>query len=114
MPFVSRDTNGRIVAVAAEATGTAVDPIDADAPELRVFLTRIVPEGTSDLARTDLALIRVVEDLIETLMDKNVLRFTDLPEAAQHKLMQRRSLRKSMNTLSLLGGGDNPPPEIKL
>jgi hypothetical protein len=114
MPFVSRDANDRIVAVAAEATGTVVEPIDADAPELQAFLASIAPEGPNDLARTDLGLIRVVEDLIETLMDKNVLRFTDLPEAAQHKLMQRRSLRKSMNTLSLLGGDDNPPPVIKL
>ncbi len=94
MPFVSRDDNGRIAAVAAEATGTAVEAIGADSPELQAFLAQLSPEGTSDLARTDLALIRVVEDLIETLMDKNVLRFTDLPEAAQHKLMQRRSLRK--------------------
>lgn len=114
MPFVSRDASGRISAVAAEATGTVAEPIAVDAPELQAFLAQLAPEGATDLARTDLALIRVVEDLIETLMDKNVLRFTDLPEAARHKLMQRRSLRKSMNTLSLFGGNDTTPPEIKL
>jgi hypothetical protein len=113
MPYVARDADGRIVAVAAQATASAAEAIDSGAPELQAFLAQIAPERTNDLARTDLGLIRVVEDLIETLMDKNVLRFTDLPEAAQHKLMQRRSLRKSMNTLSLLGGTDSPPPVIK-
>lgn len=114
MPFVSRDTDGHIVAVAAEATDSVAEAIEPDAPELQAFLARIAPEGGGDLARTDLALIRVVEDLIDTLMDKNVLRFTDLPDAAQHKLMERRSLRKSMNSLSLFGGEDNSSPEIKL
>ena len=114
MPFVSRDASGRINAVAAEATGTVVERIAVDALELQAFLAQLAPEGANDLARTDLALIRVVEDLIETLMDNNVLRFTDLPEAARHKLMQRRSLRKSLNTLSLFGGSDTVPPEIKL
>jgi hypothetical protein len=115
MPYVARDADGRIVALAAQATEAIAEAIDAGTPELQAYLAQIAPETAGDLARTDLGLIRVVEDLIETLMDKNVLRFTDLPEAAQHKLMQRRSLRRSMNTLSLLGGADNPaPPVIKL
>jgi hypothetical protein len=115
MPYVARDADGRIVAVAVQATATVAEVIDAGAPELQAYLAQIAPETVGDIARTDSGLIRVVEDLIETLMDKNVLRFTDLPAAAQHKLMQRRSLRKSMNSLSLLGGADNPaPPLIKL
>lgn len=111
MPFVSRDAEGRIVAVAAEPNDAVTEAIDAEAPELLAFLARISPGGANDLARTDLGLIRVVEDLIDTLMDKNVLRFTDLPEAAQQKLVARRSLRKSLNSLSLIG---DAPPEIKL
>ena len=114
MPFVARDASGQIMAVAAAATGDATESVDAAAPELQAFLARLAPETSSDLARTDLGLIRVVEDLIDTLMDKNILRFTDLPEAAQQKLMERRSLRKSMQPLSLLGGADRPPPVIKL
>ncbi|HZV53884.1 MAG TPA: hypothetical protein VFF82_03005 [Rhodocyclaceae bacterium] len=114
MPYVARDAEGRIVAVAAQATESVAEAIDAGAAELQEYLAQIAPEAAGHLARSDLGLIRVVEDLIETLMDKNVLRFTDLPEAAQHKLMQRRSLRKSMNTLSLLGGADSASPVIKL
>ena len=112
MPYVARDAEGRIVAVATQASAMAAEYVDAAAPEFQAYLARLTPVAASDLANSDLGLIRVIEDLIDTLMDKNVLRFTDLPEAAQHKLTERRSLRKSMNPLSLLG--DTAPPEFKL
>jgi hypothetical protein len=54
------------------------------------------------LAESDQALIRVVEDLVDTLIGKDLLRFTDLPEAAQAKLLERRNLRRSVNALNLL------------
>lgn len=59
------------------------------------------------LAESDQALIRVVEDLIDTLIGKNLLHFTDLPEAAQAKLLERRSLRRSVNVLNLLREEDD-------
>jgi hypothetical protein len=58
------------------------------------------------LAETDQALIRVVEDLIDTLISKDLLRFTDLPEAAMTKLLERRALRRSANALYLLQDDD--------
>lgn len=58
------------------------------------------------LAESDQALIRVVEDLIDTLIAKDLLHFTDLPEAAQAKLLERRSLRRSVNALNLLQDDD--------
>lgn len=60
------------------------------------------PEALDRLVLSDQALIRVIEDLIETLVSRNVIHFTDLPEAAQSKLLERRSLRRSMNGLQLL------------
>ena len=59
------------------------------------------------LAESDQALIRVVEDLIDTLIGKDLLRFTDLPEAAQAKLLERRNLRHSVNALNLLQDDDS-------
>lgn len=114
MPYVTRDAAGRIVAVSVNATGTASEEIGAGAPELTSFLAQLAPEATGDLADTDLGLIRVVEDLIDTLIDKDLIRFTDLPEAAQRKLVLRRSLRRSMNVLNLLGDEGQTGPEIKL
>lgn len=115
MPYVARGADGRIVAIAAEATAGISELIAGDAPELLHFLGRISEEVANDFARSDLALIRVVEDLIDTLIEKNLLRFTDLPEAAREKLAERRSLRHSMNALNLLGdGGGGSEPEIRL
>lgn len=59
------------------------------------------------LAESDQTLIRVVEDLVDTLIAKDLLRFTDLPEAAQAKLLERRSLRRSVNALNLLQDDDS-------
>lgn len=59
------------------------------------------------LAESDQALIRVVEDLIDTLIRKDLLHFTDLPEAAQAKLLERRTLRRSVSALNLLRDEDD-------
>lgn len=107
MPYVMRDKNNRVIAVYAEASEEATEWLDGDSPELRLFLTHIesgiMPEALDRLIGSDQALIRVLEDLVETLTAKNLMRFTDLPEAAQQKLLQRRTLRESINSLNLLG-----------
>ena len=55
------------------------------------------------LSQTDAAIARVLEDLIDVLITKGVIQFTDLPEAAQTKLMTRRQTRaKLSNSLNLL------------
>lgn len=59
------------------------------------------------LAESDQALIRVVEDLVDTLIGKGLVQFTDLPEAAQAKLLARRNLRRSVNALNLLQDDDS-------
>lgn len=58
------------------------------------------------LAESDQAMVRVLEDLIETLVSRNLIHFTDLPDLAQTKLLERRSLRRSINGLSLLEDDD--------
>jgi hypothetical protein len=102
MPYVGRNQDGKIVAVGVvESTGVA-EPVDANAADLLAFLAQVAPAG-NDLARSDQALIRVVEDIVNTLIEKNVIRFTDLPEAAQHKLLERRSMRRAKGPLKLFG-----------
>ena len=55
------------------------------------------------LTQSDAAIARVLEDLIDVLINKGVIQFTDLPEAAQNKLMTRRQTRaKLSNSLHLL------------
>ncbi|QDF95796.1 hypothetical protein CJ010_04145 [Azoarcus sp. DD4] len=107
MPFVERDPSGEIVAVAAVATATATEWLDAADPAVAAFTRRVAPapapnEALAALVSSDLGLVRVLEDLIDTLLAKDVIRFTDLPIPAQNRLLQRRSLRESLSAVSLL------------
>ncbi|HJV28539.1 MAG TPA: hypothetical protein VJ673_22865 [Aromatoleum sp.] len=113
MIFVKRDSSGAILAVSREPLptepggGDAWQPARGDEPEVVAFSHAVVSEA-NPLGTTDLALVRVLEDLIELLVDRSVIRFTDLPAAAQAKLNERRSTRVAMQELRLLDedGGD--------
>lgn len=108
MPYIKRDQAGQICAISAEQTKDIPEWIDADTPELVAYLTQFGPvfDINGALAESDQALIRVVDDLVNILVEKNTIRFTDLPEAAQQKLLERRSLRESLNALKLFGDDD--------
>ena len=61
------------------------------------------PDKDSVLSQTDTSLVRVLEDLIDVLITRGVIQFTDLPEAAKAKLLERRETRASLdNRLQLL------------
>jgi hypothetical protein len=56
------------------------------------------------LGSTDQDFIRVLEDLVEVLIGKGVILFTDLPVSAQEKMMQRQRMRSQMHEkLNLIG-----------
>jgi hypothetical protein len=93
--YVKRDKEGRIEAVARQATPDIGETIDDTDPELTAFLRGGDPEGLAALRASDLEVVRVLEDLIEVLIEKGVIQFTELPEAAQNKLLQRKRLRRS-------------------
>ncbi len=57
----------------------------------------IQPDKANALSQTDTSLVRVLEDLIDVLINRGVIQFTDLPEAAQAKLLERRQTRASLN-----------------
>jgi len=111
MPYVGRNETGAIVTVAVAEHADATEWLDASSPELQAFVADVAP-ATEDFSRSDQALIRVVEDIVNTLIEKNVIRFTDLPEAAQHKLLTRRSMRRTKGPLRLFG--EDSIPELKI
>ena len=101
MVFVKRDSNSRVISVSLVETAEQRESLPLDAPELVAF-TSILAGGQEKLATTDLDLVRVLEDLIDLLFKGDVIRFTDFPEAAQEKLLARRSMRSSLHSLKLL------------
>lgn len=70
-------------------------------PDFKAWLQK--PDNQSfipqTLERLDLEMARAMEDLIEVLIEKGLLLFTDLPEPVQNKILFKRSLRnlKSQN-----------------
>lgn len=101
MFHIKRNAAGEIVLLSREASAEYPEQIAADDPEVLAFLAGQSSTKANFLA-SDLAFVRVVEDLMEVLLDKGVISFTDLPEAAQHKVMQRKSLR-AKNNVNLIG-----------
>jgi hypothetical protein len=45
----------------------------------------------------DLDMVRITEDVIDVLIKKEILLFTDFPEAVQNKLLFKRFLRQALS-----------------
>ena len=105
--YIKRDDGGHIAIVSRDETAECREYLAPDSPELLTFLldTEASPEAVRFKA-SDLAFVRVLEDVIELLMDKGVISFMELPEAAQQKVMERQTLRRRLNGLQLMSGSD--------
>ena len=102
MPYVYRDAEGAIAAV-YEQPVEGGEEVAVDDSALIAFIQKNV---TDEWVQSDLALARVMEDLIEILIDKKVMMFTDFPEGAQKKLLERRGFRKEFSYVEGLFGDD--------
>jgi len=107
MPYVYRDANGNILAVYEEHV-EGCEEIASNDPALRAFIEKNIPAAGmgNEWVQSDLALARVLEDLIGLLIEKKVIMFTDFPKGAQKKLLERRGLRKEFSYVEDLFGGD--------
>jgi hypothetical protein len=70
-------------------------PVSVDDPGVAFFLHEVSSQMNL-LNQTDTSLARVLEDLIDVLIDRGVIQFTDLPDAAKAKLLSRRQARDSL------------------
>lgn len=93
MPYIKRDAAGEIVSLHREPVPGAADFLNYDDPQIDAFLG--VEEKVRFLEKMDMEFIRVIEDVIDLLLDRNVIIFTDLPAAVQKKLTMRRNVRGS-------------------
>ena len=101
MPYVQRDEHGRISALTA-AAGSSAEFLPTEHPEVIQFLAADGHTPSIDLLLADIKMIRVIEDLIDILISKNVIMFSELPAPVQHKLLQKKGQREK-----LFGGASN-------
>lgn len=108
MPYISRDEEGRINGIGDRPAAHAKEFLPNDHPEVIQYLRGASPDSMMDrLSATDLEMARIAEDLIDVLVSRNILNFTDFPVEAQRKLMARQKLRKSLSALSNLVADDD-------
>lgn len=94
MPFVHRGPDGRIVSVHREAAPGAADWLEPGHPDLAELLgASPSPAPAPAFDALDAEFVRVIEDVIDVLIGRNLIRLTDLPPEAQRKLMRRKGLR---------------------
>ena len=114
MPFVKRDKNNHIISIHEKADNSDDEFLDIHHQEVIDFLKRTTNNNEENksnqkvaLSQSDFELIRVLEDLIDLLVDNDTILFTDLPEAAQNKLLKRKSTRKELYQSLLDDEDDN-------
>ena len=102
MPYVRRDAQGALVSLHRDAEAGAHEWLDDDDAAVQAFVGRTQSDGFEQL---DADFIRVLEDLIDALIRRQVINITDLPGAAQQKLFSRKGHRvpTALSELNLLG-----------
>ncbi|NQZ52992.1 MAG: hypothetical protein HRT93_01940 [Piscirickettsiaceae bacterium] len=108
MAYIQRDNDGKIIAVFETLQDNAQEILPLDAAEVIEYIVQSArrDDARAALSESDVTLIRVLEDLINTLIDQKVILFTDLPMAAREKLSNREKIRGHLTTLDNLMADD--------
>jgi len=99
MPYVHRTALGEIDSLHRQPLPGASEFLENDHPEVQRFIGNASGPGNFD--QLDAAFVRVLEDLIDTLIFRNVIAVTDLPPQAQAKLFARKTLRERLSGKAL-------------
>ena len=107
MPFIRRNASGVVDSLHRRDEG-GCEFLPDDHPDVRAFLGATAPSHDQNFATLDADFIRVIEDVIDTLISKNVINITDLPLNAQTKLFGRKGYREraAKDALKLFGDDD--------
>lgn len=110
MLFALRDETQSIIAVSEKKLNSDWEAVELEDDDVRAFLQENPEISERVMEAQDAGFIRVLEDVIDLLLDKQVIQFTELPDPVQTKLLNRRRYRETMRELSdttqLLEGDD--------
>lgn len=98
MLYVERDKEGNIIALHNKPEPGAVEQKSIMDEEILEFLDKNVETDPwiQLLSLSDIGIIRILEDLIDLLIRKNIILFTELPEEAQAKIRERKRVREKI------------------
>ena len=98
MLYVERDKVGNIIALHIKSESNAREQKAIMDEEILEFLNKSVDTDpwVQLLSLSDMSIIRILEDLIDLLIRKNIIMLTDLPEEAQTKISERKRVREKL------------------
>ncbi|MDB6141893.1 MAG: tryptophan synthase subunit beta [Pseudomonas sp.] len=103
MFYVQRNTVGELIRVEASPYPEATQTLASTDHEIQEWFTdKKMVANLEQLKQSDLEMIRVLDDLIQLLLEKRVIAINDLPAMVQTKLLARRRVRENLPGLSLL------------
>ncbi len=98
MIYATRDAQGQVVSLHKEPMPNS-EGLPHTHPDVMQFLG--TEQEERQFASLDAGLVRVIEDLIDALIRRNVLCITDLPMEAQLKLFDRKHFREGLGNQAL-------------
>lgn len=100
MLYIERNSDGTIAAIHKAPTPDATEQKTLLDEEIIAFLSKDteIDSWIQLLSLSDVSIIRVIEDLIDVLIKKNIIMLTDLPEGARDKLKERKRVREKMES----------------
>lgn len=101
MLYIERGKNGKIVALHNTPSPVAEEEKSMLDEEVLAFLNDS-NTWKQLMTMSDLGTVRILEDLIDILIRKNIIHFTELPEHAQQRILERKHLREKIVADSLL------------
>jgi len=104
MPYIELSAVGKMIGLRTVAGPNLTEMKSFSDDEILDFLKDNLDNDSLKilLAHSDTGFIRLVEDIIDLLMKKNIIRFTDLPEKAQEKIIERKQIREKISSQNLI------------
>jgi len=100
MLYVERDNDGNIVALHDKPENGVNEQKSITDKEIIEFLNRSADSEPwmELLSLSDIGTVRILEDLIDLLIRKNIILFTELPPEAQAKINERKQIRQKLDS----------------
>lgn len=95
MPYIQRDEHGKVVALTF-AEGDSSEFLPAENPEILQLLAGKGGASNLEMLLSDIKMIRVIEDLIDILISKNIIIFSELPLPVQQKILLKKGNRDKL------------------
>ncbi|MDK9708581.1 MAG: hypothetical protein OEL83_16175 [Desulforhopalus sp.] len=104
MLYIERNEQGEIIAVKRDAGELEKETAAASGSDILEFLSANASKDSmlELLAMMDSGIVRIVEDLIDVLIKKNLIMFSELPHEAQEKIFYRKQIRQRIKNETII------------